>query len=95
MREVLTEPKQGAGLSLSAGKPSPLGATIEAGGVNFALYSEHATSVVLCLFDEAADGTEREIHLTGKTGHVWHGFVEGAAAGQVYGYRVDGPWAPA
>lgn len=91
----MTGPKQEVHLKLLPGRPSPLGATVDADGVNFALYSEHATSVVLCLFDEATDGNEREVRFTERTGHVWHGFVEGVSAGQVYGYRVDGPWTPA
>ncbi|MGD9711311.1 MAG: glycogen debranching protein GlgX [Thermomicrobiales bacterium] len=79
--------------SIAAGKPYPLGATVAPEGVNFALYSEHATSVVLCLF-ESGKGGEREVPLMSRTGHIWHGFVPGLSAGQLYGYRVDGPWAP-
>jgi len=63
-------------------------------GVNFAIFSEHATSVVLCLFEGPEGQAERDIQLTTRTGHIWHGFVKGLGAGQVYGYRIDGPWAP-
>jgi isoamylase len=78
------------------GSPYPLGATWDAGGVNFALFSEHADSVELCLFD-AADAT-RESHvvrLEERTDMVWHGYLPGLAPGQLYGYRVHGPWDPA
>ncbi len=76
------------------GNPYPLGANLVAGGAHFALFSENATGVELCLFD-ALDGGEERIHLTERTGHVWHCFVPGIGAGQLYGFRVDGPWKPA
>ncbi len=79
--------------TLLPGKPYPLGATISASGTNFALYSENATGVQLCFFDEAGTQTDC-IALREVTAFVWHGFVQGIAAGQRYGYRVDGPWAP-
>ncbi len=74
------------------GVPYPLGPTCDAGGTNFALFSEHASAVTLCLFDE--NGGERQLPLTEVTAHVWHGYVPGVGAGQHYGYRVDGPYAP-
>ncbi|MEO8351978.1 MAG: glycogen debranching protein GlgX, partial [Chthoniobacteraceae bacterium] len=77
------------------GRPSPLGATLDDDGVNFALFSEHATKVELCLFD--APDAERESHcipLPEKTNQVWHGFLPDARPGQVYGYRVHGPHEP-
>ncbi|WP_394837899.1 glycogen debranching protein GlgX [Pendulispora rubella] len=77
---------------MSAGSPFPEGATPLPGGTNFALYSESATAVSVCLFDE--DGHERRVPLEGRTGHVWHGFVEGVGHGQRYGFRVEGPWDP-
>jgi glycogen operon protein len=65
-------------------------------GVNFAIFSEHATKVELCLFDSPAAKTEsKRIVLPEKTNQVWHGFVPGAAPGQIYGYRVHGPFDPA
>ncbi len=83
-------------MKILPGSPSPLGATPAAGGVNFAIFSEHATAVELCLFD-AADPTREtaRLALPACTDHVWHGHVPGVAPGQLYGYRVHGPWAPA
>jgi isoamylase len=78
------------------GRPSPLGATWDGQGVNFALFSEHATRVELCLFD-APDATReaRRIVLREQTAHVWHGYLPDVGVGQIYGYRVHGPYAPA
>jgi glycogen operon protein len=66
--------------------------TLAAGGANFALYSENAVAVELCLFDGA--GEETRLPLTARTGDVWHGFVPGVGVGQRYGYRVHGPYVP-
>jgi glycogen operon protein len=77
------------------GSPYPLGATWDGLGVNFSLFSEHATGVELCLFDSA--GAERESHrvaLTEKTDMVWHGYLPGIRPGQLYAYRVHGPYEP-
>ncbi|RPE74796.1 glycogen debranching protein GlgX [Vulcaniibacterium tengchongense] len=75
------------------GRPFPLGATWDGLGVNFALYSAHATRVELCLFD--ARGRERErIELPEYTDEVWHGYLPDARPGQLYGYRVHGPYEP-
>ncbi len=77
------------------GSPYPLGATWDGAGVNFAIFSEHATSVELCLFDSPDDTTEaRRIQLPEQTDMVWHGYVSDLVPGQLYGYRVDGPWKP-
>ena len=77
------------------GRPAPLGATPDAGGVNFALFSECATRVDLCLFDSPdAPAESRTITLPEQTDQVWHGYVPGLQAGQVYGYRVHGPFDP-
>ncbi|MDR3615063.1 MAG: glycogen debranching protein GlgX [Candidatus Obscuribacterales bacterium] len=80
---------------LTAGKPAPLGATWDGVGTNFALFSEHATKVELCLFD-SPDATQesRKIELTNNTAFVWHGYLTGIEPGQVYGYRVHGPYEP-
>ncbi len=79
--------------TLLPGKPYPLGATFLDSGTNFALYSENATAVQLCFFDD--DGKQTDcIDLFERTAFVWHGFVRGVAVGQRYGYRVDGPWEP-
>ena len=73
------------------GSPSPLGATLQADGTNFAVVSA-ADGVLLCLFDE--DGNESRIPLPERDGEVWHGFVPGIGAGQAYGYRANGPYEP-
>src|SRR5919198_2260067 len=77
------------------GSPYPLGATWDGVGVNFALFSEHATRVELCLFD--APDTEVEsltIPLPEQTDRVWHGYLPDIHPGQLYGYRVHGPFVP-
>ena len=77
------------------GTPYPPGATWDGAGVNFALVSESATRVELCLFDtpDAPHEAER-ITLPAKTGDTWHGYLPGAQPGLLYGYRVHGPYAP-
>jgi len=82
-------------MKMEAGAPAPLGATWDGGGVNFALFSEHATGVDLCLFDSAGAAHERaRLPLAARTGAVWHGYVRGLRPGQLYGFRVDGPFTP-
>ena len=77
------------------GRPYPLGATWDGRGVNFALYSENATKVELCLFDKTEDTKEAErIALPEHTDMVWHGFLPDVRPGQLYGYRVYGPYEP-
>jgi glycogen operon protein len=77
------------------GDPHPLGATWNGLGVNFAIHSEGATSVELCLFDSPGDQVERErIRLPEQTNMVWHGYLPDVRPGQLYGYRVHGPWEP-
>ncbi len=78
---------------LSAGRPYPLGATVSGDGVNVAVYSRHATRVMLCLFDEAGNETQI-IPLPEREGHVWHGHFAGMKPGQHYGLRMDGPYKP-
>ncbi len=77
------------------GRPYPQGATWDGGGVNFAIFSEHATRVELCLFDgiNAKKETHR-IPLPEQTDLVWHGYLPDAFPGQLYGYRVHGPYDP-
>jgi isoamylase len=78
------------------GRPYPLGATWDGAGVNFALFSEHATAVALCLFDERDPGKEiRQIRLEQRTDQVWHAYVPGVRPGALYAYRVNGPYDPA
>jgi isoamylase len=80
-------------MELWPGEAYPLGATYDGTGTNFALYSEIAESVILCLFEE--DGTETQIPLKEVDGYVWHGYLPQVAPGQKYGYRVHGPNNPA
>ena len=74
------------------GRPFPLGAMWDGRGTNFSLFSEHAESVVLCLFDD--QGTETQVPLTARRAHNWHCYLPGVGPGQRYGYRVHGPYAP-
>jgi glycogen operon protein len=79
--------------TLLPGKPYPLGATPVALGTNFAIFSEQATGVSVCLFDE--DGKQVDcIELHERTAFVWHGLIRNIKAGQRYGFRVEGPWEP-
>jgi isoamylase len=75
------------------GLPFPLGATWDGLGVNFALFSAHATRVELCLFDDDGKEVER-IALPEYTDEVWHGYLPDVRPGQLYGYRVHGPYEP-
>jgi glycogen operon protein len=81
-----------------AGSPLPLGAEETAGGVNFAIFSRHATGVRLELFDHPGDAAPaRSINLDtprNRLGDIWHVWVKGIRAGQLYAYRVDGPYEP-
>ena len=79
---------------LRAGMPYPLGAHWTGSGVNFALVAPHAQSVHLCLFDTDGVLELARMLLPACEDGVWHGYLDGAAPGQVYGYRVDGPYAP-
>ena len=74
------------------GSPYPLGATWDGEGVNFAIYSEGATEVELCLFDDA--GVERRAAMPSRTSFVWHAYLPGLAPGQRYGFRAHGPYEP-
>ena len=75
------------------GAAYPLGATWDGWGTNFALFSEVADRVELCLFDE--DGAETRMPLHEVDGFVWHGYLPGVGPGQRYGYRVHGRYDPA
>ncbi|KIE59435.1 glycogen debranching protein [Methylacidiphilum kamchatkense Kam1] len=74
------------------GRTYPLGATWDGQGVNFALYAEHATKVELCLFDST--GKETKIPITDCTDYIWNVYIPSLAPGQLYGYRVHGPYEP-
>jgi isoamylase len=75
------------------GHAYPLGATYDGSGTNFAIFSEAAARVELCLFEE--DGTEERVRLVEVDGFVWHGYLPNVEPGQRYGYRVHGPYDPA
>jgi isoamylase len=82
-------------LKTRPGNPYPLGATFDGAGVNFAIFSEHATKVELCLFNTPDDDAEyRRIHVREQTDFVWHVYIPGLGPGQAYGYRIHGPFEP-
>jgi isoamylase len=81
-------------MRLSAGAPHPLGATWDGRGTNFALFSDHAEKVELCMFDRHGRREIERIVLPERTEDVWHGYLNDVAPGQLYGYRVYGPYAP-
>ena len=80
-------------IELWPGEPFPLGATWDGRGTNFSVFSEVATRVELCLFDDR--GQEQRVRLREVTAFCWHGYLPGVGPGQRYGFRADGPWAPA
>jgi isoamylase len=80
-------------MTITAGRPYPMGATFDGEGVNFAVFSQHATRMTLCLFDDA--GNEYLLmNLPENEGHIWHGYISGLRPGQQYGYRAHGPYRP-
>jgi len=79
-------------MELWPGRPYPPGATWDGEGTNFALFSEAAHGVELCLFEE--NGAETRIPLSEVTAHVWHGYVPGVSPGQLYGFRCKGAYEP-
>ncbi len=76
------------------GRPYPLGATWDGAGTNFAIYSQHAEWVDLCLFDQPNAPETARIRMPERTTYVWHGYIHGLQPGQLYGYRVHGPFQP-
>jgi glycogen operon protein len=74
--------------------PHPRGATWDGRGVNFSLFSAHATRVELCIFDSDGRTEIERVDLPEYTDEIWHGYLEGLGPGAVYGYRVHGPYAP-
>ncbi len=80
-------------MEIRPGRTYPYGATYDGAGTNFALFSELAEKVELCLFDD--HGRETRIELPEVTGHCWHGYLPNIVVGQSYGFRVHGPWNPA
>jgi glycogen operon protein len=85
-------PAPAATFSIRPGEPFPLGATWDGRGTNFAVFSEVAEAVDLCLFDDA--GGETRVRLPERTAFCWHGYLPGVGPGQRYGFRVHGPWNP-
>lgn len=82
-------------MTIYPGNPYPLGSFWDGKGVNFALYSHNATGVELCLFDQAKGAPESvKVKLTERTHDVWHGYIPDLKPGQLYGYRVYGPYEP-
>lgn len=83
-----------AGFDLSLARPDQLGAVVRDGGTSFALFSNHATQVDLCLYDASGQRETARLPLPEMEGGIWYGFMPGIGAGQLYGYRVHGPYAP-
>jgi len=80
--------------TVTAGRPDPLGATLDARGANFAVFSQAASRVEVCLFSPDGAKELARLPLPERTGAVWHGHVKGLKAGALYGLRADGVWAP-
>ena len=80
---------------MESGRSYPIGTTVDDSGVNFALFSAHAEKVELCIFDEHGRKELMRFILPLCQHDIWHGFLKGAKAGLVYGYRVYGPYIPA
>ena len=92
--QIIKSP-EGERMVVLPGSPFPLGAHPMNDGVNFALFSENATGVELCLFDSKEDSEESYIiQVMEVTHNIWHAFIPGIKAGQLYGYRVHGPYEP-
>ena len=85
-------------IDTSAGQPAPLGPSIEADGVNFSVFSRDASAVELLLFDRDDDARPSRVipiePASNRTYHYWHIFVPAIGAGQIYGYRMRGPFDP-
>lgn len=81
-------------LRVTEGLPRPLGATWDGSGVNYALFSAHATRVEICLFDHQGHHETARVELPEYTNEIWHGYLPGVEPGSIYGYRVHGPYEP-
>ncbi len=79
---------------VSGGSPRRLGAHHDGSGVNFAVFSENASKIELCLFSQDGATELQRIALPERTGTVWHGHLEGLPVGTLYGYRAHGVYAP-
>jgi isoamylase len=90
IHESVTQPQ----FDTTKGRPDMIGAIFDGEGTNFALFSENATRVELCLYDEEGKVETARLDLPDMQGGIWFGYLSGIGPGQVYGYRVHGPWAP-
>ncbi|PQO23434.1 glycogen debranching enzyme GlgX [Rhodobacteraceae bacterium WD3A24] len=81
-------------ITIEPGRAAPLGASFDGDGVNFAVFSEHAEAIDLCLFEPEGRRETARLRLPERTGNVWHGRVPGLMPGQLYGLRAHGPYAP-
>jgi isoamylase len=87
-------PKGNDKMRVTEGSPSPRGPTWTGLGVNFSVFSEHATKVEVCVFDESGERELERVELPEYTNQVFHGFLPEARPGMIYGYRVHGPYDP-
>jgi glycogen operon protein len=94
LRKNLDEEQIMNKLAVWRGRPYPLGATWDGEGVNFSLFSEHADKVELCLFEQRGRHEIARIPVRWQTDQIWHCYVPEARPGQLYGYRVYGPYEP-
>ncbi|TNC48744.1 glycogen debranching protein GlgX [Rubellimicrobium rubrum] len=92
---MLKRPAPSLGFDPESAHSDALGALFDGQGTNFALFSENATRVELCLFDDEGKTETHRLDLPAMEGGIWHGYLPGIGPGQVYGYRVHGPYAPA
>ena len=92
---MLKKPSAALAFDRESAHADALGATFDGRGTNFALFSENATRVELCLFDDAGREETHRLDLPAMEGGLWHGYLPGVTPGQVYGYRVHGPYDPA
>src|SRR5262245_35419296 len=93
-RPPIPAKKGPAPMKVWRGWPYPLGASWMGTGTNFSIFSQHATGVELCLFDDLGEAEIARVRLTDKRDHVWHGFLPEVRPGQLYGFRVEGPYEP-
>src|SRR5205814_1017369 len=89
-----SEPPTPVVRTFKIGRALPLGAVPDTDGVNFSVFSQHATKVELLLFDTSQDEYASQVWSATRTGHYWHVYVEGLGPGAIYAYRVTGPNCP-
>ncbi|MBP1806407.1 glycogen debranching protein GlgX [Rubellimicrobium aerolatum] len=92
---MLKRPSASLAFDRDSAHADGMGALFDGQGTNFSLFSENATRVELCLFDDAGTTETHRLDLPAMEGGIWHGYLPGVTPGQVYGYRVHGPYAPA